>query len=58
MDPNAALKEMREIASTNLDLWNDNEIVVKFVQLVELFEGLDQWLSKGGHLPDDWARKD
>lgn len=47
MDPNAALQKVRELI-------NDGDSAD--VLLVEAFEALDDWLSKGGFLPDDWAR--
>jgi hypothetical protein len=51
MDPNAALKQLRElvaesIADVNTDGRED--------EIAEAFGDLDGWLSKGGSLPHDW----
>lgn len=48
MDPDAALQELRLMAS--------DPNAFNFEQFVELFEGLDEWMSKGGFLPHDWAK--
>jgi len=44
MDPNATLDELRECVRTE-----DYE-----GRMIELFEALDNWLTKGGGLPKDW----
>ena len=51
MDPNAALAEIRAIL-TNFS-FGMNEAL----RLAELVDGLDDWLSHGGFLPDDWKEK-
>jgi len=54
MDPNRALENAREavrlhgLKPDDLDAFDD---------LVDAFEALDQWLSKGGFLPKDWEGK-
>lgn len=49
MDPNAALEEIRAlIAASEPEDLDD--------RLVELIEGLDGWLTRGGFLPRQWAR--
>lgn len=49
MDPNAALNELREmVAAINNGRTPDLE------HLAEVFEGLDDWISRGGFLPTDW----
>jgi hypothetical protein len=55
MDPNANLKEQREIArrillSEPLDLDGDA------ARLAELVIALDGWITRGGFLPKDWQR--
>lgn len=50
MDPDVTLAKIREIMN-NWDL-------SRAVELYELFESLDGWLSKGGYLPVEWARND
>ncbi len=56
MDPNANLKEQRELAefilSHNITLTDD---VDKADRLAELVLALDEWISKGGFLPAGWA---
>jgi hypothetical protein len=65
MDPNEALKRLREIMP-RLQAWAEAEEWsiapsdltqhdTDLAEVVETFEGLDQWLSKGGFLPADWA---
>jgi hypothetical protein len=47
MDPNATLAAIRELlASDTPDV----------IELAELMEALDMWLSRGGFLPTDWER--
>ena len=46
MDPNEALNRIRE----ELEL-SDNDV------LVEVFNALDNWLTRGGFLPTEWERK-
>lgn len=52
MDPNEALKQLREELHELVidDPSGHNQ------RLVELFDGLDSWLSKGSFLPAAWAR--
>lgn len=51
MDPEAALNELRAIVHRRLmqvpEEGDDD-------RAAELFDGLDQWLTKGGFLPQDW----
>lgn len=68
MDPDANLKEQREIAREIQAIWDDcNEdgtltfpqmaaISDKAGRLAELVEALDKWISKGGFLPAAWKR--
>jgi hypothetical protein len=62
MDPNANIKEIREIVG-ELRKAGDNAVDGISVilgadtdRLVELWDSLDQWLSKGGFLPDAWKK--
>lgn len=59
MDPNANLKEQRELAAHLLWLEeNDREIDHDDVlRLSELVIALDNWIASGGFPPDAWARK-
>jgi hypothetical protein len=51
MDPNAALATLRALTA---DALNGKEVDV--MELAESFEALDQWIGKGGFLPDAWQR--
>jgi hypothetical protein len=68
MDPNAALTRIRECADS-LGEWHDAdewEVGVEAVEamahdvgdIVENFRGLDEWLSRDGFLPSDWAAEE
>lgn len=52
MDPDAALKVLRGMVSRfqNDDAWIDNDFI-------EHFDALDKWITSGGFLPKDWAKK-
>ena len=52
MDPDACLDEIRSILAENdsADLWQSAD------RLAELVDALDDWITKGGWLPDDWRR--
>jgi hypothetical protein len=56
MDPNANLKEMREIAKTILS-GEEYDTGYDAVRLAELVEALDEWITKGGFLPEAWSKK-
>ena len=47
MDPDTALAQIRELI-------NDGDSAD--IALVHAFQGLDEWLSRGGFLPADWSR--
>jgi hypothetical protein len=55
MDPNAALKEIREIVK-DPDSNLDSGRVGTLSRLIDLIDGLDGWISKGGFLPRDWQK--
>jgi len=54
MDPNVTLRQLRAAVS---DMAGDEfEFDASAVgDAAELFEALDEWLSNGGFLPEDWA---
>jgi hypothetical protein len=62
MDPEQALVDARAAC----DHWHNGERGERgdrgdrdldaFDELVNAFEALDQWLSRGGFLPQDWRR--
>lgn len=55
MDPNEALRQIRSITDyVNADSYSD-DMQADLDRLAELFEALDQWLSKGGFLPNAWG---
>lgn len=49
MDPNATLSELRQAIPNAVD--GDN---AESVRAAELFQALDDWLSRGGFLPEAW----
>lgn len=61
MDPNEALKVIRRIVNACND--PDGRVFGALTprewleELAEHVDGLDEWLSKGGFLPSDWAAK-
>lgn len=57
MDPNANLEELRELAQNTLADDSADDLPEKAAHLAELFVALDEWLTKGGFLPQAWERK-
>lgn len=59
MDPTANLEEQRQIVARLLgdDTISPADTVALTQRLCDLVEALDQWISKGGFLPTQWARK-
>lgn len=60
MDPTANLQRMLNLARKIIRR-ADREALNKTdsedaVFLAELLQGMDQWLNKGGHLPDRWTQ--
>ena len=54
MDPNTALEAMRALAKEiHEDIHYEDE---RLDEWADAFTSLDEWLSKGGALPEDWAR--
>lgn len=66
MDPNEALANIRTALKAEREIRaadSPSEMVLIMLQydlpdLVECVEVLDDWLSKGGFLPDDWKKND
>jgi hypothetical protein len=60
MDPNANLKEQRELAAKMITDYNDSESngidQDDANRLAELVQALDEWISRQGFLPKAWAR--
>jgi hypothetical protein len=53
MDPNATLAEIRRLNEDHANYGELNDTDTE--RLVELVEGLDNWLSSNGFLPEAWA---
>ena len=56
MDPNEALKAIRILVKSILSDETDGNDGQDLVDLAEHVQALDEWLSKGGFLPDSWQR--
>lgn len=52
MDPNAALERLRELTKRIHE--TDEDLFDLADEMATTFEGLDEWLSKGGFLPGKW----
>lgn len=57
MDPNAALKVLRELAEAS-DTANDEDRAAMAVEFGDYFRSLDMWLSSGGFYPAAWGVSD
>lgn len=63
MDPNANLKEQRDLAKEILDMKEvtDTDDIFRLQdranQLSALVLGLDRWISRGGFLPTEWRKE-
>lgn len=69
MDPEAALKEIRDLVEAireridehdgdDVDTMDPDDLVTIAEDanaLVDRFEGLDAWMSRGGFLPASWS---
>ena len=56
MDPNQVLKDARAALHEYISTDDDDLIAEAAVKIIEGFQVLDQWLSKGGFLPNEWRR--
>ena len=56
MDPNEALKNARALAAAILKDGETWDSATRAEELANAFEALDEWLSKGGFLPEAWKR--
>lgn len=58
MDPNETLRRIREVFKNFDDtkVVDYDEISELFCEAETLFESLDEWLSKGGFLPEAWKK--
>lgn len=55
MDPNAALRNMREAISRTWEAEGEADRLAAAEDLAVAAEALDSWLSTGGFLPSGWA---
>lgn len=60
MDPNEALKRMRELAREAMAAESGGEPadLGRMSELAEQFQALDSWLTNGGFLPDGWSHRE
>lgn len=62
MDPNATLELLRKQAQEILDNYEKytghDPIADDAANLAELVQSLDQWLTNGGFLPEEWKEQD
>lgn len=56
MDPNANLTKLRRLAQDLLEC--DGDAPEEAVELAERAQALDEWLYRGGFLPQRWERPD
>jgi hypothetical protein len=60
MDPNATLNDLLALAAEVLDnpdnLGNMPDDTDTLVEMSELVQALDGWISSGGFLPEKWRR--
>jgi hypothetical protein len=56
MDPDEALKNARRAVKRYIDEQDPQRLALASADLVDAFAALDGWLSKGGFLPQAWAR--
>lgn len=56
MDPNANLAELRKLATELTDgrYLSKDDANEKACRLADLFVTLDEWITKGGFLPEKW----
>lgn len=56
MDPNANLKEQLDLANGIMKVWDDGAYPAPedAARLSELVVALDEWIRKGGILPEHW----
>lgn len=60
MDPNAALTELRTLTRRCLATGDADTVPPGWIadarEALERIDALDDWLRRGGFLPDGWAR--
>jgi len=63
VDPNITLDKLRELCREAIDSEASKSHPMQNnaadpVDIAELFEAIDQWLSNGGFLPSEWQPRD
>jgi len=58
MDPNEALEQIRQAVARYHNATSDLEITFAAEAVINGFEDLDRWLSRGGFAPQAWDRSD
>lgn len=61
MDPNEALVKLRAMVHAERAIdsqWTPEYANQRCALWAEQFDAVDEWLSKGGFLPSDWAPQD
>jgi len=59
MDPNQALANARDAhqrAERFYQKFDDAARLAALEEIDKAFEALDEWISKGGFLPDEWRK--
>lgn len=54
MDPNECLAELRDYIQSEKTLSENGDAWEYVDEIIDRFEALDDWLSKGGFLPSAW----
>jgi len=57
MDPDTCLENCQLLAASILNLDDDDNVIDKAFageELAEAFNNLDEWITKGGFLPQVW----
>ena len=61
MDPDVVLEELRElynefVQDEGVDRLKSSQVEAAVVEILTLFDDLDNWLISGGFLPKEWRR--
>jgi hypothetical protein len=56
MDPNATLRDIREMIESLAMSQSTDNLIDLGEELASAVDQLDNWLTGGGFLPDEWTR--
>lgn len=56
MDPNKCLEQIRDDVSVIFSVSDTETAISRYESLAEHTQALDEWLSKGGFLPQLWGK--